>query len=101
MVQVNEKGQLRLSRRALIPDADPLVPSTKQNINAKSAPKKFTSVAKDGPVEENVELTKVKSNAPKATSKGNSEEDIVPPGKVVKSRPKTESKAISSASNES
>ncbi|XP_010667482.2 probable polyribonucleotide nucleotidyltransferase 1, chloroplastic isoform X1 [Beta vulgaris subsp. vulgaris] len=101
LIEVNEKGQLRLSRRALIPDADPLVPSTKQNTNAKSAPKKFTSVAKDGPVEENVELTKVKSNAPKATSKGNSEEDIVPPGKVVKSRPKTESKAISSASNES
>lgn len=31
VIQVNDKGQLRLSRRALLPDADPENPSAKQH----------------------------------------------------------------------
>ncbi|KAL2922923.1 Polyribonucleotide nucleotidyltransferase 1 chloroplastic [Bienertia sinuspersici] len=109
LIEVNEKGQLRLSRRALIPDTDPLVPSTKPRTpaapkeypSAKSAPKKVTSSENDRSVEENAELTKITITAPKAPSKDNTQ-DFYPPGKVVKDRPKKSSKATGGgASNES
>uniref|UniRef100_A0A7C9ACQ8 polyribonucleotide nucleotidyltransferase n=1 Tax=Opuntia streptacantha TaxID=393608 RepID=A0A7C9ACQ8_OPUST len=81
LIEVNEKGQLRLSRRALLPDTDPLVPSSKQQTTAgpkessasqsttvKSAAKKVTSTGKNGSV---------------APTKGSSE-DGVPRGKFVR-----------------
>lgn len=86
LVEVNEKGQLRLSRRALIPDTDPLVPSTK--VRPTTVPKESSgsqdSAAKSAP--KNVELTKVKVNASKPTSKEKTQ-DVYPPGKVVKDVP--------------
>uniref|UniRef100_A0A803MM46 polyribonucleotide nucleotidyltransferase n=1 Tax=Chenopodium quinoa TaxID=63459 RepID=A0A803MM46_CHEQI len=86
LIEVNEKGQLRLSRRALIPDTDPLVPSTK--VRPTTVPKESSgsqdSAAKSAP--KNVELTKVKVNASKPTSKEKTQ-DVYPPGKVVKDAP--------------
>ncbi|KAL9232962.1 hypothetical protein vseg_008014 [Gypsophila vaccaria] len=94
LIEVNEKGQLRLSRRALIPDADPLIPSTKQrptspkessgsqNTAAKSVIKRSPSVTKDGSTEQRVELSKVKVDSSRLSSEGDSGK--VPPGKVVR-----------------
>uniref|UniRef100_A0A803LS91 polyribonucleotide nucleotidyltransferase n=1 Tax=Chenopodium quinoa TaxID=63459 RepID=A0A803LS91_CHEQI len=107
LIEVNEKGQLRLSRRALIPDTDPLVPSTK--VRPTTVPKESSgsqdSAAKSAP--KNVELTKVKVNASKPTSKEKTQ-DVYPPGKVVKDVPyinkdrlKKGNKATSSAPNDS
>lgn len=90
LIEVNEKGQLRLSRRALIPDTDPLVPTTKQ-------PK--TAASKDS-------AKKPASTTPK--------EGDVPPGKFVrravnaategpsinKDKPKKGSKTTSTIANE-
>ncbi|XP_057539754.1 probable polyribonucleotide nucleotidyltransferase 1, chloroplastic [Amaranthus tricolor] len=98
LIEVNEKGQLRLSRRALIPDADPLVPSTKQRGTAvpkessvtKSVTKKVIGAAKDKPLEENVDLIKIKSTTPKPSSKSNTD-----PEKVLRDRPKKGNKATS------
>ncbi|XP_074320800.1 putative polyribonucleotide nucleotidyltransferase 1, chloroplastic [Silene latifolia] len=96
LIEVNEKGQLRLSRRALIPDADPLIPSTKQrpttpkdtsaspNTASKNVTKRSPVVTKEGMTEQRVELTKVKVDSRNLSSKANSEGSKVPPGKVVR-----------------
>lgn len=97
LIEVNEKGQLRLSRRALIPDTDPLVPSTKQRPSAGSK----ESSASPNTGAKSVELARIKVGSPKSSAKGNSEGDV-PPGKVVrrdaqsKDRSKKGSKATTS-----
>lgn len=106
LIEVNEKGQLRLSRRALIPDTDPLVPSTKPRLTtaAKESSASQNYAAKSIP--KTVELTKNKVDVPKPTSKDNAEE-VYPPGKIVKDGPfinkdrlKKSSKPTSDAPNE-
>ncbi|KAK7286582.1 hypothetical protein RJT34_21675 [Clitoria ternatea] len=69
LIEINDKGQLRLSHRALLPDTDP------ENSNS--------SLPKDGVSEENIEQPKDKSSNPKvsASSKRNSEDNSVIPSK--------------------
>ncbi|KAJ8423513.1 hypothetical protein Cgig2_030225 [Carnegiea gigantea] len=96
LIEVNEKGQLRLSRRALLPDMDPLVPSTKQRTTAapkessasqrtiaNSVAKKVTNTCKDGSVEGKVEPARIKAGPQKAPTKRLSEDDV-PSRKSVK-----------------
>lgn len=96
LIEVNEKGQLRLSRRALLPDTDPLVPSSKQRTTAapkessasqrtiaNSVVKKVTNTCKDGSVEGKVETARIKAGPQKAPTKRLSEYDV-PSRKSVK-----------------
>lgn len=57
LIEINEKGQLRLSRRALLPDPDPEKPkentSSQKTIDKASTPKKVVKVSKDGILVEN------------------------------------------------
>lgn len=76
LIEVNEKGQLRLSRRALLSDTDPLVPSTKQRTTANSVAEKVTSTGKDGSVKGNVEPARIKAGPQKTPTKGLSEDDV-------------------------
>lgn len=68
MIQVNDKGQLRLSRKALLPETD------------------GENVPKDGSSEEKTHQPKAKVGAPKlmGSPKSNSAEDTLPPQKKVK-----------------
>ena len=63
--------------------AGPKESSASQSTTVKSAAKKVTSTGKDGSVEEKVEPAKIKVGAPKAPTKGSSE-DGVPRGKFVR-----------------
>ncbi|CAK9164398.1 unnamed protein product [Ilex paraguariensis] len=96
---INEKGQLRLSRRALLPDPNPENSSVKQrpsNFNNNTAsqktadkgtPKKVLGITKDGLAGNNIEHPKSKNVAPKLTNpiKHKSAEDILfSEDKVVK-----------------
>jgi polyribonucleotide nucleotidyltransferase len=80
-IQVNDKGQLRLSRRALLPDADPENPSAKQNTGSttkdtaasqltpeEGSGKKVVNAPKDGLAEKNIEQPKDKISTPKLAS---------------------------------
>ncbi|XP_027352842.1 probable polyribonucleotide nucleotidyltransferase 1, chloroplastic isoform X1 [Abrus precatorius] len=74
LIEINDKGQLRLSHRALLPDTDP------DSSNAKQSTGKLTE---DGLAEEKVEQSKDKSSTPKVTtsSKRSSEDDSLLPSK--------------------
>ncbi|GAB4858002.1 Purine nucleoside phosphorylase [Ancistrocladus abbreviatus] len=95
LIEINEKGNLRLSRRALLPDIDPAVPNTKQQTNnptketsgsqTPKGTKKVSTANKDESVVENVEQAKVENTMPKLVTKSSSAEgDSTRPGKAVK-----------------
>ena len=114
LIQVNEKGQLRLSRKALLPDTDPESPNLKQQTDGstkdivasqktpgKGSAKKLVNLPKDGLAE----------SAPESTS---SEDDALLPQKKFirrlvnpardrsntnKDKSKSSSKAVSSVSS--
>lgn len=67
-IQVNDKGQLRLSRRALLPDADPENPSAKQKTPEEGSGKKVVNAPKVGLAEKNNEEPKDKSSTTKLAS---------------------------------
>ncbi|KAI5659508.1 hypothetical protein M9H77_28301 [Catharanthus roseus] len=69
LIEVNEKGQLRLSRRALLPDSDKDNPGkeTSQKASDKNKPKKTSSPAKSASAVENSEMPKGKGKAVKLT----------------------------------
>ncbi|XP_004493216.3 probable polyribonucleotide nucleotidyltransferase 1, chloroplastic isoform X1 [Cicer arietinum] len=88
LIEINDKGQLRLSHRALLPDADP----DNSNSNATAAlpdsannglSDEATSLTNAGLVEGKTEQTNDNFNTPKGTvsSKRNSEDDSVLPSK--------------------
>ncbi|KAJ8529010.1 hypothetical protein K7X08_035845 [Anisodus acutangulus] len=81
LIEINDKGQLRLSRRALLPDAEPEKQSTKprsaslQNDNVvsprtpdKGKPKKAVTLSKDGSASERAEPLKEKTVPIKVSS---------------------------------
>ncbi|GMP98252.1 hypothetical protein CsSME_00046210 [Camellia sinensis var. sinensis] len=95
---INEKGQLRLSRRALLPDA-PEKPSLKhrtgdltkesaasQKASDKGTPKKVVNMHKDGLIGGKTEQSADKSSTVKHTGslRSHSQEDNLPKEKVVK-----------------
>lgn len=89
MVQVNDKGQLRLSRRALLPDTNPENASENQHTSDskdtlasqqthdKDSPKKMATVAKGDVSEENNKQPEKSTGS----SKSNSAENILIPQK--------------------
>ncbi|KAL6988627.1 Purine nucleoside phosphorylase [Sarracenia purpurea var. burkii] len=99
LIEINEKGQFRLSRRALLPDVHPEKPNLKQptndpikesaashKVSDKSTPKKVVNLQKDGlaggKAEESAEE---RSNVKRTSSlRSHSEEDNQPNEKVVK-----------------
>ncbi|XP_034694858.1 probable polyribonucleotide nucleotidyltransferase 1, chloroplastic isoform X1 [Vitis riparia] len=127
LIEINDKGQLRLSRKALLPNANPEKPSLKQRTSSKEnaasqkAPdkgttKKAVNMPKDGLGEVNVELSNDTSSNPKPVSSHttNSAEGDALPQKIIKrlvssgrdepdtnkERPKKSiSKAVTSVSN--
>ncbi|KAE8099760.1 hypothetical protein FH972_017714 [Carpinus fangiana] len=85
LIEVNDKGQLRLSRRALLPDADPENPSAKQHTGSttkdagasqktpeEGSGKKVVNALKDGLAEKNNEEPKDKSSTTKLASSAKS-----------------------------
>lgn len=114
-MQVNDKGQLRLSRRALLP-----VPETKPEessseseqvtgnaaevvadsgeVSYKSTPKKYVNISKaDALAEEKIEPPKDKSSATKLASSiesNSTENTLLPRKKVFKRTRKSSSKAV-------
>ncbi|OMO70375.1 hypothetical protein COLO4_28638 [Corchorus olitorius] len=117
LIEVNDKGQLRLSRRALlpVPETEPEEPSSNQltdepakdiadssEASEKSTTKKNVNVPKDnGLAEEKLEQPKSKSSAAKlaSSSRSNSAEDaLLPRKKVFKRTRKTSSKAVTGVS---
>ncbi|CAL5431649.1 unnamed protein product [Camellia sinensis] len=98
LIEINEKGQLRLSRRALLPDA-PEKPSLKhrtgdltkenaasQKASDKGTPKKVVNMHKDGLIGGKTEQSADKSSTVKHTGslRSHSQEDNLPKEKVVK-----------------
>ncbi|KAK7336303.1 hypothetical protein VNO77_16839 [Canavalia gladiata] len=96
LIEINDKGQLRLSHRALHPETDPDNSNVKQPSGQlagdtepspkspdKDLPKKVSSLPKDGLAEEKIEQAKNKSSTPKVTvsSKRSSDDDSVLPSK--------------------
>lgn len=79
MLQINEKGQLRLSHRVLLPDAD----SDNSNSTDKGSLEEITSLTNAGLFEEKTEGPNDKVNTPKGTasSKRSSEDNSVLPSK--------------------
>ncbi|XVE62495.1 hypothetical protein DITRI_Ditri06bG0122400 [Diplodiscus trichospermus] len=116
LIEVNDKGQLRLSRRTLlpVPEANPEEPSSKQlsgdsaevldsnEVSDKNTPKKYVNVSKaDGLAEEKIEQVKDKSSTTKlaSSSKSNSPENtLLPRKKVFKRIRKSSSKAVTGVS---
>ncbi|KAL5837373.1 hypothetical protein ACOSQ3_014542 [Xanthoceras sorbifolium] len=98
LIEVNDKGQLRLSRRALLPETNVDDPSMKsqtgdpkdvaasQKAPSKSMPKRFVNAPKDGTAEEKIEQPKDKVGTPKleSSSRSYSPEDTLLPQKKVK-----------------
>lgn len=99
LIEINEKGQLRLSRRALLPDPNPENSNEKQSTSYltkdsaasqkgpdKSKPKKVLSTPKDGLAERNTEQPKGRSVYVKPINslKSKSAENSLPENKVVK-----------------
>lgn len=104
-MQVNEKGQLRLSRRALLPEKDSEKSSAKQQPSDptkdnedKSTPKKYINKLEDSLPEEKSEQMNEVVNS----SKSSSAEDTVLTQKKVNRRQKpkksSSSKAVGSLS---
>ncbi|CAL5435579.1 unnamed protein product [Camellia sinensis] len=98
LIEINEKGQLRLSRRALLPDA-PEKPSLKhrtgdltkesaasQKASDKGTPKKVVNMHKDGLIGGKTEQSADKSSTVKHTGslRSHSQQDNLPKEKVVK-----------------
>lgn len=96
-IQVNDKGQLRLSRRALLPDADPeshgrkqhTGSTTRDSVASQKAPEKGSAkrVPKDGLAEENVEQPKDKPSTHKLSSSPKStpaDDALLPQKKFVR-----------------
>ena len=106
-MQVNDKGQLRLSRRALlpVPETNSEEPNSKQlngdsaevivdsgKASEKSTPKKYVNIPKaDGLAEEKIEQAKDKSSAVENT--------LLPRKKVFKRIRKSSSKAVTGVSS--
>ncbi|KAA8516905.1 hypothetical protein F0562_017277 [Nyssa sinensis] len=100
LIEINEKGQLRLSRRALLPDPNSEKSSAKQNtsnlakestasqkVPDKGTPKKVVNILKDGLAEANAERSKSKSSAlnpPNSAQSNSTEDNLLPQGKIVK-----------------
>lgn len=95
-LQINDKGQLRLSHRALLPDTDSENSDVKQPTSKltedmetspkssdKDLPKKVSSLPRDGLPEQKIEQPKDRSKTSKVTasSKRSSEDDSVLPSK--------------------
>ncbi|XWS58573.1 hypothetical protein CRYUN_Cryun08bG0045800 [Craigia yunnanensis] len=118
LTEVNDKGQLRLSRRALlpVPETNSEEPNSKQlngdsaevivdsgKASEESTPKKYVNVPKaDGLAEEKIEQAKDKSSATKLarSSKSNSVENtLLPRKKVFKRIRKSSSKAVTGVSS--
>ncbi|PSS01683.1 Polyribonucleotide nucleotidyltransferase [Actinidia chinensis var. chinensis] len=99
LIEINEKGQLRLSRRALLPDAHPEKPNMKQQSDLtqegaashkatdKGAPKRVVNIQKDGLAGGKTIQSTDKSSSVKRTSylRSHSVEDELTKEKVVKS----------------
>ncbi|KAL4355146.1 hypothetical protein GQ457_06G016620 [Hibiscus cannabinus] len=119
LIEVNGKGQLRLSRRALlpVPETSPEDPSSKQltdnqtevdvtdswKASDEGTRKEYASVPKTDGLLEGIEQTKVKSSAPKlaSLSKSNSEEtSLLPRKKIFKRVKKSSSKAVTGVSGD-
>ncbi|KAL4377454.1 hypothetical protein GQ457_02G030490 [Hibiscus cannabinus] len=116
LIEVNDKGQLRLSRRALlpVPETSPEDLSSKQltgnqaevvadsgKASDEGTPKKYVSVSKaDGLPREKIEQTKVKSSTTKlaSSSKTDSAVTTLLPRKKVFKRVKSGSKAVTGVS---
>ncbi|XP_022718817.1 polyribonucleotide nucleotidyltransferase 1, chloroplastic-like isoform X1 [Durio zibethinus] len=117
LIEVNGKGQLRLSRRALlpVPETNPEEPSSKQptgdtaeviadsdKASDKSTPKKYATDAKaDALAEEKIEQVKDKSSATKLASSPESnstENTLLPRKKAFKRIRKSSSKAVTGVS---
>ncbi|XP_061356746.1 polyribonucleotide nucleotidyltransferase 1, chloroplastic isoform X2 [Gastrolobium bilobum] len=98
LIEINDKGQLRFSHRALLPNTDPdnsnsdvrqppgkLTEDTEASSKSpdKDLSKNITSLPKDGLAEEKIEQPKDKISSPKVTasSKRSSEDDSVLPSK--------------------
>lgn len=89
VIQVNDKGQLRLSRRALLPDSDPENASAKQQTGDskdsaastrtpdKGSPKKILS-------EENIEQPEDKTKATRSTKSNLAESTLLPQKKFIR-----------------
>ncbi|TYI57260.1 hypothetical protein E1A91_D11G267700v1 [Gossypium mustelinum] len=114
LIEVNDKGQLRLSRRALlpVPETSPEDPSSNPDVvviadsgkaSDEGAPQKYVSVPKaEGLAEEKIDRAKVKSSATKvaSSSKSNSAETtLLPRKKVFKRVKKSGSKAVTGVSS--
>lgn len=114
LTEVNDKGQLRLSRRALlpVPETSPEDPSSNPDVvviadsgkaSDEGAPQKYVSVPKaEGLAEEKIDRAKVKSSATKVatSSKSNSAETtLLPRKKVFKRVKKSGSKAVTGVSS--
>ncbi|XP_048333222.2 polyribonucleotide nucleotidyltransferase 1, chloroplastic isoform X2 [Ziziphus jujuba] len=89
LIEVNDKGQLRLSRRALLPDSDPENASAKQQTGDskdsaastrtpdKGSPKKILS-------EENIEQPEDKTKATRSTKSNLAESTLLPQKKFIR-----------------
>nr|DAD29142.1 TPA_asm: hypothetical protein HUJ06_030610 [Nelumbo nucifera] len=101
LIEINEKGQLRLSRRALLPDPNPEKPSgkqrtsgpTKENVSSQTSPDKATTkkiggTAKSTLIEDGIQQPQEKGAPLKVTnpSKRNTSAQVglVPEEKVLK-----------------
>ncbi|KAB1223301.1 putative polyribonucleotide nucleotidyltransferase 1, chloroplastic [Morella rubra] len=97
LIEVNDKGQLRLSRRALLPDADPeshggkqhTGSTTRDSVASQKAPEKGSAkrVPKDSLAEENVEQPKDKPSTHKLSSSPKStpaDDALLPQKKFVR-----------------
>lgn len=117
LTQVNDKGQLRLSRRALlpVPETNSEEPSSEQltghqakvitdsgKASDKSTPKKYVNVPKsDALAQEKLEQPKDKSSGTKISSSSKSssaENTLLPRKKVFKRIKKSTSKAVTGVS---
>ncbi|KAK6942064.1 Exoribonuclease, phosphorolytic domain 2 [Dillenia turbinata] len=113
LMEINDKGQLRLSHRALLPDANPEKSSAKQRSGTpskenasqkapdKAEPKKVAGM-KDASVVENTERLREKTASIEvtSTSKSNITEDKVSPAPKDSKRLATAGKAGSSTNKE-
>ncbi|KAJ8763151.1 hypothetical protein K2173_025536 [Erythroxylum novogranatense] len=76
LIEVNEKGQLRLSRKALLPEASGEKASAEQQVSdatksivpSQRTDSESVTASKDGPVEEKIEQPKGKTNGSKLTN---------------------------------
>ncbi|EXB68042.1 Polyribonucleotide nucleotidyltransferase [Morus notabilis] len=85
LIEVNEKGQLRLSRRALLPETNP-DNSSSEETSDEGSPKKVVTIAR-GNMEEKTEQAKAKVGTTKARSSNkssSSENTLLPQKKFIR-----------------